>query len=67
MSESLEFKMGQLQARMNAVEADLSEIKKNTDDISDALTKGKGVFIGLLIAASSVGALVSEFIKKLTH
>jgi len=67
MSESLEFKMGQLQARMNAVEADLSKIKKNTDDISDALTKGKGVFIGLLIAASSVGALVSEFIKKLTH
>jgi hypothetical protein len=64
---NLEYKMGLLEGRMKAVEADLEEIKKSTGEISDALTKGKGVFIGLLIAASSAGAFLSEFIKKLMN
>ena len=63
MSESLEYKMGQLEGRMTAVESSLKEIKKSTTEISDALTKGKGIFIGLIIAASSIGALASKAIN----
>jgi hypothetical protein len=62
--ESMEYKMGQLEARMKAVEDDLDEIKTSTKDISDALTKGKGVFIGLIIAASSAGAVANKLIAK---
>ena len=65
MSEvHMEYKMGQLEARMKEVEKDLLEIKKSTSDISNALTKGKGVFIGLIIAASSAGAVVNKLISK---
>jgi len=62
---NLEYKMGQLEGRMTAVETSLAEIKKNTSEISKTLTKGKGVLIGLLIAASSAGVIVSELIKRL--
>lgn len=64
MSESLELKVGQLQGRMSALEEDVRDIKESTKEISDALTKGKGVFIGLIIAAASGGAFLSEIFKK---
>jgi hypothetical protein len=63
--ESMEYKMGQLEARMKAVEVDLQGISKSTEEISNALTKGKGVFIGLIIAASSAGAVANKLIAKL--
>ena len=63
--ESMEYKMGQLEARMKATEDDLAGIKKSTSDISNALTKGKGVFIGLIIAASSAGAVANKLIAKM--
>lgn len=64
MGDSLEYKMGQLEGRLASVESDLDEIKKCTKQISNTLTKGKGVFIGLLVAASSAGAFLSELIKR---
>jgi hypothetical protein len=60
----MDYKMGQLEARMKEVEKDLSAIKDSTSDISDALTKGKGIFIGLIIAASSAGAVANKLIAK---
>jgi len=61
---NIQFKLGQLEARMERVEVDLKHIKKSSKEISDALTKGKGIFIGLIIAASSVGAFVSKIITN---
>jgi hypothetical protein len=62
--QSIDYKMGQLEARMAEVEKDLSLIKESTTDISNALTKGKGVFIGLIIAASSAGVVANKLIAK---
>jgi len=62
---NIQFKLGQLEARMERVEADLKHIKKSSKEISDALTKGKGIFIGLIIAASSVGAFASRIITSI--
>ena len=64
MMSSLELKVGQLQGRLDAVEGDLKEIKVATTEISDALTKGKGVLIGLILTASGLGAMFSEAIKR---
>ncbi len=62
--ETVDYKLGQLEARMREVERDLASIKASTSDISAALTKGKGVFIGLIIAASSAGAVANKLIAK---
>lgn len=65
--ESMDYKIGRLVGRVNAIEADLHEIKESTKAISSALTQGKGIFLGLMIASASGGALISELIKKWIH
>ena len=62
--ENMDYKLGQLEARMHAVEEDLKHISRSTSEISSALTKGKGVFIGLIIAASSAGAIANKVVAK---
>ena len=61
--ESIEVKVGKLETRMTQVDSNLRDIKKNTDEISKALNKGKGIFFGLIIAAASIGGMSAKFIN----
>ena len=66
MSEhSFEYKLGQLDARMSDVEKDMKGVKQSVDTLVTTLTKGKGVFIGLLIAATSLGASAEKIIAAI--
>jgi len=66
MSEhSFEYKLGQLDARMSDVEKDMRGVKQSVDTLVSTLTKGKGVFIGLLIAATSLGASADRIITAI--
>jgi len=66
MSEhSFEYKLGQLDSRMKAVESDMRGVKESVDTLVTTLTKGRGVFIGLLIAATSLGASAEKIINTI--
>lgn len=62
----IEYKLGQLEARLENLEEQLEAIRKDTKATNAALNKGKGVLVGLVLAASGVGALINEGIKYLT-
>jgi len=66
MSEhSFEYKLGQLDSRMKAVESDMRGVKESVDTLVTTLTKCRGVFIGLLIAATSLGASAEKIINTI--
>jgi archaellum component FlaC len=71
-SVNMEYKLGQVTAELDNVKQELDEVKddleklqKSLDQLVELLTKGKGIFIGLLIAASSAGAMAGEIIDKI--
>jgi hypothetical protein len=69
MDDNLHRQMGELQARMLAVEADLDELKQDVRGIRDTLATFRGGWraLALIVAASaSLGALVSKFAPVVT-
>lgn len=63
MDDNLHHQMGDLQARMLAVESDLHQLKQDVRHIRDTLATFRGGWraLALIVAASaSLGALVSK-------
>lgn len=63
----LEYKMGQVEARLDSLDSQVASVKEDTRKIASSLNKGKGIFIGLMLAAGGVGAFFSELFKKFMH
>ena len=71
-TDNLHYEVGKLKAESKSQKEELDEIKddvKNigTDvkEIKEALTKGKGFLLGLMVASGTGGAMVSSFFSDI--
>lgn len=63
MENGVEFQLGQLTESVSNLSKDVVELTTKVDDMTALLNGGKGMLLGLAIAAGAVGSSVWEWIK----
>ena len=65
MSDNLEFKVGKLTGELEDVKKDIEELTKSVNALVAMMTKGKGIFIGMLMVATTLGASFGSLIDNI--